>query len=415
LALNKPNEKGDQLRELVTPMILETIPKYLEPLQAEFQDYAEKGMLIQNVGMHLANRLYPLKDAVWLVTRLSPSKRELLRRLAPLDILQAALSLHDMLQQGSNRPTTGLVVMLKTYCRGQLTAQDESNEEEKAFFDEMLRIWTRSRNHDHKKAALVLAQATHIPVDIRQACLSSLTSVSEKLIEAVCEMENVLRACFRITRALTPESIGDAACTVNGHWIDLLEALIHSQGADLAQRMCSSLTVKQWFQWQEGLRKLFLDGTGRQRLSTPLLQRSSLRWSERLSKDFSRELELLQEATKGPQIRHILLQQGDITVIGQLLPVVKLTNNTSKIPKPIVVGILSHLRSDCKNTQVITDAISRLAYMSATGISVSERLVEVLACNRQQNIGEFLATIPHASELLESDTRALDCIGAVYR
>jgi hypothetical protein len=413
-ALNKLNESGDQLRELVTPMILGAIPKYLEPLQAEFQDYAEKGMLLESVGMHLANRLYRLKDATWLVDRLDPNKRELLHRLARLDILQAALSLHDKLQQGSDRLTTGLVVMLKAYCREQLTDQDQSNEEERAFIDEMLRIWTTSRNHEIQKAALFLAKATHIPVDIRRTCLSSVTSVSEKLIEAVCEMENIERACFRITRALTPKS-NNAARTVNGCWTDLLEALIHSQGADLALRMCSSLSVKQWFQWQEGLRELFLDGTGRQRLSTPLLQRSSLHWSERLCRDFSRELELVQEATKGPQIRCILLQQEDITVIGQLLRALKLINNNSKITRSVVVGILSNLRPDCRNTQAITDAMSRLTFMSATGLAVSEKLVELLACDRQQNVAEFLATIPQASALLESDMRALNCIGAVYR
>jgi hypothetical protein len=310
--------------------------------------------------------------------------------------------------------------MLKAYCRGQLTDQDECSEEEKAFISEMLRIWTRSRNHHHRKAALVLAQTTHMPVDIKHSCLSSLPSVSEMLMEAVCEMENIERACFRITRALAPASSGrgqrhEVLRPVNGRWIELLEAIIHSQGADLAQRMCNSLTVKQWFQWQDGLRKLFLDGAGQQqRLSTPLLQRSSLHWSGRLSKEFLRELELIQEATNGPQIRHILLQHEDITVIGQLLRAMKLVNSNSDIPRPVVAGILSNLRADCRNTQAITDALSRLTFMSAIGITAAKTLVGALAFNRQQNFQDFLSTVPQASELVDSDMRALNCIAAVY-
>jgi hypothetical protein len=73
------------------------------------------------------------------------------------------------------------------------------------------------------------------------------------LMEAICEMENIERTCFRITQALTPTFGGrgqgnEVLRPVNGRWIELLEVLIHSQGADLAPRMCNSLTVKQWFQ-----------------------------------------------------------------------------------------------------------------------------------------------------------------------
>jgi hypothetical protein len=414
-ALNKLDEKGDRLRELVTPMILEAIPKFLEPPQADFQEYVQNGMIIENVGIHLANRLYRLKDAAWLVPRLNGSTREILHHLTAPGILEAALCLYDMLQPSSGRQTTGLAATLKAYCLGQLTGQDEISEEEKVFVEEMLRIRTLSRNLDHRKAALIIAQASHIPVKIRRDCLASLTSIPEKLIESVYEMENTERACFRITRAITQASDDKAARPVNGCWIDLLEALIHSQGADLAERMCSSLTVKQWFQWQEGLRKIFLIGTGRKRLSTPLLQRSALLWSERLSKDFSRELELVQEATKGPQIRYILLQQGDIVTTGQLLPAMKLASNGSKIPRSVIVGILSNLRPNCRNTKSIIEALSRLTFMSTTGIAVSERLVEALARNGRQNVSDILATIPQASELLESDVRALRSIGTVYR
>jgi hypothetical protein len=41
----------------MTPSILEAIPTYLELVQMEFQDYAEKGMPLESIGMHFVNRL----------------------------------------------------------------------------------------------------------------------------------------------------------------------------------------------------------------------------------------------------------------------------------------------------------------------------------------------------------------------
>jgi hypothetical protein len=408
--LNKINESGHKLRGLVAPLVVKDIPRYLDSLQLEFREHVQRNEILEHVGTQLMNRLHRLKDATWLFPKLHTDIKRLLDRLDSPETLKAALNLHDISQKDTSKHRTNLIQILKAYCLVQLTGDSTTNAEDDLFVELLLRTWSQSKNRVHREAALALAQTASIPVSVRHACLTDLQSIPQRLLEAVWNLNNIEQACFRLTCAMVLNPEDEVVRRLNPCWTRLLEALIEGQGAKLLERMCVSLTMKQWFYWHSGLRKIFLTET--ERPLAPFLQRSAQRWAERLSTSYLRELELIQEATiNGPQVQWVLLGH-EVNTTGRLLQALTLANK--KVPRLVIFGILTKLRADGGNSETISNALCRLSFMSAAGIATSEDLVEAFHESSKQNIIDLLATIQQTSLLPESDLRALKSIEAIF-
>ncbi|OCK87438.1 uncharacterized protein K441DRAFT_742416 [Cenococcum geophilum 1.58] len=195
-------------------------------------------------------------------------------------------------------------------------------------------------------------------------------------------------------------------------WQHLLLATIEDRGPELAEKLFEQVRIEDWFRWQDDLRKIFSGGTARPASQHLMFQRSFYRWSERISRDYLSSLKRIDQATShGPALKWVALRFEDAGAIAPILHTLKsLPEGTSD---PVVHAILANLEPSGGNAKLITDALSRLVYVTKVGMQASLRVVEGYNQNSKRIPDGLVALILKSEDLAPADERALKAVVAV--
>jgi len=409
-ALSATGTEGDVLRELISPIVVNTATLRLKSLQDKLRKQTQSGQDVEMDGLRTAELAHSLKNAIWLQPKLDQCLQAFLSQLPSIDMLKALFKVQNIARDLTIDRSSPLTQILDSYCMAHLVDCSSQDSETTGLVEALLPFWMERPDRERREAALTLIQRHWIPSNTRADCLLQLKEAPEKLVHIVGSIGDTNTACVQFAKVLSSSKVyntGFAAC-----WRHLLLATIENRGPELAEKLFEQVRIEDWFRWQDDLRKIFSGGTARPASKHLIFQRSFYRWSDRISRDYLSSLKRIDQATShGPALKWVALRLEDAGAIAPILHTLKsLPEGTSD---PVVHVILANLKPSGSNAKLITDALSRLVYITKVGMQASLHVVEGYNQNSKRIPDGLVALILKSEDLAPADERALKAVVAV--
>jgi hypothetical protein len=410
LALSAIGTEGDVLRELISPIVVNTATPRLKSLQDKLRKQTQSRRDVEADGLRTAELAHSLKSAIWLQPKLDRCLQAFLSQLPSIDMLKALFRVQNIARDLTIDRSSPLTQILDSYCMAHLVDCSSQDSETTSLVEALLPFWMERPDRERREAALSLIQWYWISSNTRAECLLQLKEAPEKLVHMVGSTGDTSIACVQFAKVLSSPKVygtGLAAC-----WQHLLLATIENRGPELAEKLFEQVRIEDWFRWQDDLRKIFPGGTAHPASQHLIFQRRFYRWSERISRDYFSSLKRIDQATShGPALKWVALRFEDAGTIAPILHTLKsLPEGTSD---PVVHVILANLKPSGSNSKLVTDALSRLVNITKVGMQACLHVVEGYNQNSQRMPDGLVTLILKSEDLAPADERAIKAVVAV--
>jgi Poly(ADP-ribose) polymerase catalytic domain len=399
---------GRELRDVLTPSIIESVEKEVLRMQNKFCEQLQRGK-----GEGLAMRLQAfgeiLKDATWLQSSLSDGLRSALDIWPEKDDLEPLFKFRTDVQINSVDANSPLPRMIDAYLMACLAGRGLMDEEGRRTIEELVHFWQLRPKPDRRAVALALAQRSTISSGLRIQCLAQLKDLDRDFVFEVSKVliKDTDMACVNFARVLasnwnnaeTPEC-----------WRGILLSMIKQQNATLLDYSLEYLKIQPWFQWLNDLADIFGDSAIQ---NPPTILDTSLHlWNKRLSENYIPVLRDLENAMGSlAKLRWILAGWEDSE---NVIPVLDMLQAPEGGPlQPARLALMSTLAPDGSNGRQICQVFSRLTRMSPAGIQAYLRMLEVREKSTNQNAQAVLAVWLESPDLTPVDKGALKDMASI--
>jgi hypothetical protein len=405
-SLNGPEPHIRDIRQVLSPILVDTVKLGLAPLQANLNKQLQTGRDADALGLKITELLHSIKDSAWLHHRLNLQLILSPRNLPPLDFMQALFKVLAIARSTTADRRSLFIEVLSDYCITYLVRCGVPDSETELFVTEIVRFWIKPSTRKAREAALALAQHNSIPLRVRATCLTKLHDAPEKLLDAIRGLKGTTVTSLQFTRVLlSPKTYGTGLPEC---WQQMLQVLMEDQAPTILDNIFDHISLDDWFRWQTDLAKVFDSGALLADSQHQLFQQNVIRWSERLSKLLPAIKKIETVCGHGAVLQWIILGHEDSHSIFPLLH--QLNSLEGSGLDPIVNVVLSKLKVGNDSASLIHDALSRISHLTDDGVKACLDVVNTY--NREPitlPVG-YVGRLLEMEDLLPADERALNTI-----
>jgi hypothetical protein len=408
-ALGTIGKQGDELRELISPLLVSTVDVGLKSFQEKFSKKIQGGKDdVEVIGMKVAHLAHTLKNAAWLRLKLHQRIQHFLDRLAPLENFKALLKLRDAIRKSVSGYNSSLIRAVDDYCISEFTDLSITDDETK-IIKVLLQFWIQPPDRERREAALVIARQISISSRTRSRCISQLQDAPEKLLTGVRLINKTDIACVRFARILSSPKVYGTG--LDECWQHLLQTMIENQGPRIGENVLDQIGIEDWFRWQNDLRKIFFQGNHRPTIEHLTLDRRLSRWFEHLSTKYLSPLKRIEATGQKSQLRWLVFSLDERETVNPLLYALDLLEPGPL--NPVIHALLMALEPDCGNAKLVTDALLRMPDLLESGTQVCLRAINLYNTSSGKISENSIFHLMIPSDLTKAEVRALGAIVAV--